>query len=255
MNELLGYLDVFLLVFVRMGALLWMNPIFSRKNVPMMARVGIVFSISLLLAPLQDGAAVAALGPLDLVMAMIRELGLGLLMGLVFQIYYYMLYVAGDLMDTVFGLSMAKVMDPVSSVQASTWGQMLNVLFVLYFFATGSHLLMIKLFAYSYELVPVGAYTIMLPRVTAYLLTLFNSAFILAAKLALPFAAAEFIVEAAMGVLMKLIPQIHVFVINLQTKIIAGILLMIVFAQPLGDFIDHYVVSLMEEMQKVLTLL
>lgn len=255
MNELLGYLDVFLLVFVRMGALLWMNPIFSRKNVPMMARVGIVFSISLLLAPLQDGAAVAALGPLDLVMAMIRELGLGLLMGLVFQIYYYMLYVAGDLMDTVFGLSMAKVMDPVSSVQASTWGQMLNVLFVLYFFATGSHLLMIKLFAYSYELVPVGAYTIMLPRVTAYLLTLFNSVFILAAKLALPFAAAEFIVEAAMGVLMKLIPQIHVFVINLQTKIIAGILLMIVFAQPLGDFIDHYVVSLMEEMQKVLTLL
>lgn len=255
MNELLGYLDVFLLVFVRMGALLWMNPIFSRKNVPMMARVGIVFSISLLLAPLQDGAAAAALGPLDLVMAMIRELGLGLLMGLVFQIYYYMLYVAGDLMDTVFGLSMAKVMDPVSSVQASTWGQMLNVLFVLYFFATGSHLLMIKLFAYSYELVPVGAYTIMFPRVTAYLLTLFNSAFILAAKLALPFAAAEFIVEAAMGVLMKLIPQIHVFVINLQTKIIAGILLMIVFAQPLGDFIDHYVVSLMEEMQKVLTLL
>lgn len=255
MNELLGYLDVFLLVFVRMGALLWMNPIFSRKNVPMMARVGIVFSISLLLAPLQDGAAVAALGSIDLVMAMIRELGLGLLMGLVFQIYYYMLYVAGDLMDTVFGLSMAKVMDPVNSVQASTWGQMLNVLFVLYFFATGSHLLMIKLFAYSYELVPVGAYTIMLPRVTAYLLTLFNSAFILAAKLALPFAAAEFIVEAAMGVLMKLIPQIHVFVINLQTKIIAGILLMIVFAQPLGDFIDHYVVSLMEEMQKVLTLL
>lgn len=255
MDAVLGYSDVFLLVFVRMGALLWMNPIFSRKNVPMMARVGIVFSISLLLAPLQNSDAVAALGALDLVMAMVRELALGLLMGVVFQIYYYMLYVAGDLMDTVFGLSMAKVMDPVSSVQASTWGQMLNVLFVLYFFATGSHLLMIKLFAYSYELVPVGAYTILLPRVTSYLLTLFHSVFILAAKLALPFAAAEFIVEAAMGVLMKLIPQIHVFVINLQTKIIAGILLMILFAQPLGEFIDHYVVSLMEEMQRILTLL
>ena len=165
-----------------------------------------------------------------------------------------MLYVAGDLMDTVFGLSMAKVMDPVSSVQASTWGQMLNMLFVLYFFATGSHLVMIKLFAYSYEVVPVGAYMILLPRVTAYLLTLFHSVFILAAKLALPFAAAEFILEAAMGILMKLIPQIHVFVINLQTKIAAGILLMMLFAQPLGEFIDRYVVSLMEDMQKVLTL-
>ncbi len=255
MDELLGYLEVFLLVFVRMGALLWLNPVFSRKNVPMMVRVGLVFAVSLLIAPLQDGSAAAALSSLDLVLAMIRELMLGLLMGLVFQIYYYMIYVAGDLMDTVFGLSMAKVMDPVSSVQASTWGQMLNVLFVLYFFATGSHLVMIKLFSYSYELVPVGAYTILLPKVTSYLLSLFNAVFILAAKLALPFAAAEFIVEAAMGVLMKLIPQIHVFVINLQTKIAAGILLMILFAQPLGEFIDRYIVSLMDEMQKILTLM
>ena len=254
MDTLLGYLDVFLLVFVRMGALLFMNPVFSRKNVPMMARAGLVFSVSLLLAPLQDGSAVSSLGPLDFVLAMIRELGLGLLMGMVFQIYYYMLYVAGDLRDTVFGLSMAKVMDPVSSVQASIWGQMLNMLFVLYFFATGSHLLMIRLFAYSYEAVPVGAYSFLLPRVVSYLLTLFHSAFILAAKLALPFAAAEFVVEAAMGILMKLIPQIHVFVINLQTKIMAGILLMILFAQPMGEFIDRYVVSLMDEMQKVLTL-
>ena len=172
MDTLLGYLDVFLLVFVRMGALLFMNPVFSRKNVPMMARAGLVFSVSLLLAPLQDGSAVSSLGPLDFVLAMIRELGLGLLMGMVFQIYYYMLYVAGDLMDTVFGLSMAKVMDPVSSVQASVWGQMLNMLFVLYFFATGSHLLMIRLFAYSYEAVPVGAYSFLFPRVASYLLTL-----------------------------------------------------------------------------------
>ena len=44
MDTLLGYLDVFLLVFVRMGALLFMNPVFSRKNVPMMARAGLVFS-------------------------------------------------------------------------------------------------------------------------------------------------------------------------------------------------------------------
>ena len=173
-------------------------------------------------------------------------------MGMVFQIYYYMLYVAGDLMDTVFGLSMAKVMDPVSSVQASIWGQMLNMLFVLYFFATGSHLLMIRLFAYSYEAVPVGAYSFLFPRVASYLLTLFHSAFILAAKLALPFAAAEFVVEAAMGILMKLIPQIHVFVINIQSKILLGILLMMLFARPIGAFIDSYYGMMMSEVQKVM---
>ena len=53
-----------------------------------------------------------------------------------------------------------------------------------------------------------------------------------------------------MGVLMKLIPQIHIFVINLQVKIIAGILLMMLFAVPMGQFIDRYIGTLFEGMYR-----
>ena len=80
MDTLLGYLDVFLLVFVRMGALLFMNPVFSRKNVPMMAqsRTGLFSQSSSCAAA--DGSAVSSLDPWfrsgnD------KGLGLGLLMG------------------------------------------------------------------------------------------------------------------------------------------------------------------------------
>ena len=105
-------------------------------------------------------------------------------------------------MDTVFGLSMAKVFDPVSGTQVSVMGQLLQIVFVLYFFATGSHLVMIKIFAYSFDMIPPGAYTLLVEEISRFLLTLFNSAFLLMLKMSLPFIIAEFIVEAAMGILM-----------------------------------------------------
>ncbi len=124
----------------------------------------------------------------------------------------------GDFLDTVFGLAMGKVMDPAGGVQTSILGQFVNVFFYLYFFATGCHLTMVRLFAYSYQVVPVGAGAILGGRILWYIITLFGSVFLMVIKLVLPFVAAEFILEMTMGVLMKLIPQIHVFVINIQCK-------------------------------------
>lgn len=253
MDSLMGYFDVFLLVFARMGGMLLANPLLSRKNVPMRVRVGLVLALSLLLAPNLDAQAAAGFQTVEMMMALFKEAALGVCFGLVFQIFYYMIFVAGDVMDTVFGLSMAKVFDPVSGTQVSVMGQLLQIVFVLYFFATGSHLVMIKTFAYSFDVIPPGAYTLLLEEISSFLLTLFNSAFLLMLKMSLPFIIAEFIVEAAMGILMKLIPQIHVFVINMQCKIIAGLLLVLLFAQPIGNFIDNYIGVILDNMQKLLT--
>ena len=71
-------------------------------------------------------------------------------------------------------------------------------------------------------------------------------------RLTLPFAAAEFVLEVTMGVLMKLIPQIQVFVINIQAKILLGLLLMMLFAYPVGAFLDTYISSMMTEVQTVM---
>jgi flagellar biosynthetic protein FliR len=87
------------------------------------------------------------------------------------------------------------------------------------------------------------------------MITLFESVFSLAFRLALPFIAAEFVVEVAMGILMKLIPQVHVFVVNIQFKLLLGIFLLFAFSQPIADFIDNYLQAAMQSMQKLLTVL
>lgn len=253
-QDVLQNFDIFLLVLARMAGMVLVNPVFGRKGLPMMVRMGLVLSLSLFVLPAAELQAVAVSGltTFGMAEAIVKEVMMGLAIGYVFQLFFSMLYVAGDVLDTLFGFSMGKVMDPISGIQSSVFAQFINVFFFLYFFATGSHLLMVKIFAYTYEVVPVGVTGFVSNALLSYLINLFGSVFGMVIRLTLPFAAAEFVLEVTMGVLMKLIPQIQVFVINIQAKILLGLLLMMLFAYPVGAFLDTYISSMMTEVQTVM---
>lgn len=240
-------LQVFLLVFVRMISMLGFNPLMQRRNVPRRIVTGLALCMTVLIAPTLP--AMPELSGFAVAMAMLRELVTGIVCGMVFQIFYYLLFFVGDFMDMQFGLSMAKVFDPGTNMQTSISSNLLTILFVLYFFTTGSHLVMIKIFASSYMIIPAGAATMtfVFPQ---FMVELFTQVFSLVIRLLLPFAVAEFTVEVSMGVLMKLIPQIHVFVINMQVKIAMAMFLLILFAAPVAAFVDNYIVIMLENMQR-----
>ncbi len=246
-NSIVTNAPAWLLVFARMGGLLGMNPLFARKNVPAMVRAGLIFAITALVAP--GITVVGVQSSLDLAVGMLKELFVGYACGFVFQIYYYMRFFVGDLMDTGFGLSMAKVFDPGTSIQMSVSGNWLNILFVLYIFATDSHLLLIRIFTTSFRILPAGAMAFS-PDSAQFFLQLFMAAFSMGLRLVLPFMAAEFVLELSMGVLMKLIPQIHVFVINIQFKLLLGILMLLAFSSPIASFIDNYMRIMLENLQR-----
>ena len=119
----------------------------------------------------------------------------------------------------------------------------------LFIFATDSHLLLIRIFTASFEILPLASASFS-PECAQFFLELFIGAFSLGLRLALPFMAAEFVLELSMGVLMKLIPQIHVFVINIQFKVLLGILLLLAFANPIASFTDHYMRLMLENLQR-----
>lgn len=253
-SGLLEYFNLFLLVFARMGGLVFISPVFSRKGVPARVRTGLALALSLFVVPglREYERAADALMNLEMAAALIKEVAVGVMIGAIFQIFFYMLYCAGDLLDTVFGLAMGKVMDPVNGVQSSVLGQFLNIFFFLYFFASGCHLMTVRLFLYTYEIIPPGTAQFPGREALWYIVMIFASAFSIAVRLALPFVAAELVLEVTMGVMMKLVPQIHVFVINIQSKIILGMILMLLFAQPVGTFLDGYNETIFREVQNVM---
>ena len=242
-------LPVYLLVFCRIAGIILFNPLLSRSNVPGQVRAGLCLGVTLLLAPGLMDTAGAFAGP-ALLFGMAKELLVGLAAGVVFQFFYYLIFLAGDVIDTGFGLSMARAFDPSTSIQMSLSGNLFQLVFIVYFFATNSHLLLIRLIGASYDLVGVGAASLS-GRLAQFMTTLFVSAFFLIMQLALPFLAASFVLEMAMGVLMKLIPQINIFSIHFQFKIMFGIILLFLFAVPTGNFLGSYLDNLLVSIQNL----
>ena len=127
-------------------------------------------------------------------------------------------------------------------------------MFALFIFATNSHLLLIQIFTASFQILPLGGASFS-PECAQFFLELFIGAFSLGLRLALPFMAAEFVLELSMGVLMKLIPQIHVFVINIQIKIAVGFLVLLLLVSPMKSWLEDLMHQMLMTMQEILTYL
>lgn len=247
-------INLFALVFCRIGGMIFFNPLLNRRNLPNQFKIGLVLAITILLVPSMPLAAIEGLSGFSLFLAMAKELFMGFCFGFLFQIYYYMLFVAGDIIDMGFGLTMAKAFDPATNIQISISGNLFQLIFVVYFFVTNCHLIFIRLINSTFDIVGVGA-TVFGADIGNFICTQFVYAFGLIMHLAIPFIAASFILEIAMGVLMKLIPQINVFSIHFQFKIILGLGLLFLFAVPTTDFIQSYINEVFVQMQNLLKIL
>ena len=251
LNIIFDNLHLYIFVFVRMTAIIIMNPIFSRSNIPSAAKVGLIGLLTIIITPyIEIPPETTAM--IDFLACIVKEFFVGFVLTYVFNIYYYMLMFAADIMDSQFGLSMAKTMDPQTKIQTAVSGNLLNIVFTLYFFVTNSHLVLIGTAVSSYDAVPAGFSGINIMGSCSFAIELFTSVFLLALRLALPFVAAEFVMELSLGILMKLIPQIHVFVIQMQGKILLALILLISLSIPMTRFIDNYIVKMFESMNNAL---
>ncbi len=251
LSILIDGLPVYLCVFVRMAAIILLNPLFMRSSIPTTIKAALVMGATVLAGPLVGDYEMDT-STLGMMLTLLREFVVGYVLSFVFSAYFYLLLNAADIMDNQLGWAMAKVFDPQTNIQSGVSSKFMTIAFGLYFFVTGSHLVLIRVAAFSFTVIPPGAANLNLAAVPEFGIQIFVSVFSLALRLAVPFLAAAFIVELSMGILMKLIPQIHVFVIYMQTMIILGMIMLMVLAAVICNFIDDYLAEMFRDMQNAL---
>lgn len=244
---------IYMLVFARIGAIWFYNPILGRTNVQNQFKLGFVLLLTMIVVPTLDTSNVVFETDFSMFLALANELMLGFGLNLVFFMFYYMIFYAGDMLDFNFGLSMAKVFDPGTNIQMSLTGNLFTILFTIYFFSMDCHLLFIRLITASFTLIQVGG--VVIPESFPYfMLEVFHLSLSLLLKLIAPFLVLQFIMEISLGVLMKLIPQIHVFVLNMQLKIIVGLIMLIIFSNNIMELLDEYMQRTFLAFQELMTL-
>ena len=175
------------------------------------------------------------------------------LLGMAVNFYFYIPQLAGSMIDTQMGMTMNQMYDPGTSSSMSVSGQILNVLMTLLFFAGGGHYTLLRIFLTSEEIVPLGAVSIGVPAFQ-FMLELFVECTVLAVKLCMPILAAELIAQVGMGVLMKVIPQINVFAINIELKVIVGLALLFMLMIPFSEFLIEAERTMMNKLHDILLL-
>lgn len=246
-------LTLFLFVSARVGGFVLFNPILGRTNIPATFRTGMAMVLSVFVTSVTDQQPPTPSGTAEFMVLMLLEIAIGFLLGMAVNFFFYIPQLAGSMIDTQMGMTMNQMYDAGASANMSVTGQILNVLMTLLFFAGGGHLTLLRLFLTSEQIVPFGQVSIGLPAYNL-MLELFVECTVLAVKLCMPILAAELIAQVGMGVLMKVIPQINVFAINIELKVIVGLGLLLVLIVPFSEFLLQAELAMLNALHDVLAL-
>lgn len=222
MDYWLGQFHIFLLVLLRVSALLIVAPIFGHRNYLARAKVGLAVMVSLVIFPLvaDQGLAVPE-GIFPYAFMMIREVIMGLVLGFAVLLMFVGIQFAGQLAGLQMGFGIVNVIDPQSSEQVSIIGQFLNILAILIMLSVDGHHMILRGLASSFDAVPLGQVAIKAPMMSK-LIALTSQVFVIAIKISAPILIALFMVSVALGVLARTVPQMNVFIVGFPVQIAVG---------------------------------
>ena len=247
-------LTLFMLVTGRMTGLVAFNPLLGRRGVPGLVKAGFILLLSVSVFSMTPVRLQMPATVLGLALTFLMELLLGYVLGLVVNFFFYIPLMAGSVVDMQMGLSMASTYDPASGIQVTATSSLLNILMSLLFFVTNGHQTLIRIFAASGLVVPFGSVALG-DNFYPAMIQLFIECTVLGVKLSMPILAAEIMGQVGMGILMKAIPQINVFAINIELKVIIGLVMLLILLVPISGFLLDAEVEMLLAVQRVLPLM
>lgn len=247
-------LTLFLYITARISGAVLFNPLIGRTNIPGMFRAGLVLMLSVFTISMTQQTALIPGSILELMVRILLELFLGFILGMVVQFFLYIPQLAGHVIDTQMAMTMNQIYDSGSQSNMSVTGVLLNALMVLLFFAANGHHTLFRIIITSGECVPFGAVSFEITAMVNALLELFLLCTVLAVKLCMPILAAELLGQLGMGILMKVIPQINVFSINIELKVIIGLLLLLLLLSPISEFLLQAETTMLSSLSEIMQL-
>ncbi|TYR82733.1 flagellar type III secretion system protein FliR [Priestia megaterium] len=255
MEQLLTMYPAFLLILVRVASFFITVPFFSHRTIPAMHKVGLAAVLSIVIVTTIDIPAVE----LDdqFILLVVKECLVGLVMGLIAYIVIMAIQIAGGLIDFQIGFAIANVIDPQTGAQSPITGQYLYTVALLLLLSTNGHHLLIDGIYNSYDVIPMNQLIFPVGEETfvTHALTTFATMFLLAVQMSLPLVGALFLVDVALGIVARTVPQLNIFVVGFPLKIIVAFILLIVVMGSMFymmQLIFEYMLEAMRTMIRIL---
>ncbi|WP_318507769.1 flagellar biosynthetic protein FliR [Bacillus sp. T3] len=247
----------FLLVFVRISTFLVTAPIFTSRQIPNTYKVGLSVLLSSLCAGMVKEIQVETWSYGLLSLMILKEFLVGLVLGMVASFIFYAVQMAGSLMDFLIGFSMASLYDPSFGTNTQLTGRFKNILAFLVLFAIDGHHILLQGILTSFDWVSIGS-TIpswMDGRLSTFLLECVSQMFMIGFMMAAPIVGTLFLVDIALGIVSRTVPQMNMFSIFPPLKILIHFAVYIFVLPSFFYLLDLLFESMFDSMYSILKIM
>lgn len=225
-REISANLDNFILMFLRTSALIVTSPIFGRKNIPNVVKICFCVLLTyVLFTSLANPVTIVYRSIIEYALLCIKELLYGMVLGFVTTLFFSLTQTAGHVTDMMMGFGMVDIFDVQNNIKIPLTGNFLYIILIITFFAADAHLQLIYILQATFAQVPIGTVTLN-PKIAYVALEVFILAFVMALNVAVPLIASGLLGEVVMGIVVKMVPQMNIFVVGLPLKVALGILML-----------------------------
>ncbi len=217
-------LEFFLLVLARISSFVFVAPFFSMSNTPRRLRAGFSLLVAtLLFGVLPDHNVPEYSTVLGYSIIVLKETITGLLIGLGANICMSIVNFAGKVADMEIGLSMVQLFDPLTREGTGFMGSFYQYILILIMLITNMHYYFLRAIVETFSIIPIGGAKFSSTKIMTTMITFMTDFITVSFRICLPIVAAMLLLNAILGVLAKTAPQINMFSVGIQIKIVVGL--------------------------------
>lgn len=216
------------LIFVRVASVVGTAPFFGSDLFPPRIKIFFAVVLTIMLYPIipLHGAVIATdITGLELVIAIVQEVLIGVTMGLVGQVIFGGVQLGGQFVSIQIGLAFANIVDPLTQNQNALVSQLLVLFGTVLFLAIEGEKVFLNAMMYSFDVVPIG--TANYAAATPIFIDMAKHIFIIGVQIASPFIIVLFLMDLSFAIFARIMPQANIFFIALPLKVLIGMTMLL----------------------------
>lgn len=215
-------ISAFLLVLSRTGAWVITAPALSAKGMSSIGRLAVAVALAVFVTPMTPASSVPADLP-PYVAAVLSQVVIGLVLGLLTNLLFSAFEVAGTLADLSGGFSYASIVDPMSGQPAAAFSRLFNLCFSAIFFASEAYASVIGGFVRSFQVLPLGHLPSLSAGAAGVLGHAATQVLLSALEVAAPLLGVLFLTDVALSFAARFVPQANALSLALPVKTLVAL--------------------------------
>ena len=244
-------LEYFLLILVRVSCFVFISPFFSIDGAPNHVKIGLSVFTSLLIYEIITPAEfpVTYNTVTGYAVIVLKEAIAGLLLGFGASLCTMIVNFAGSVIDMETGLSMATIFDPTTMQSTSITGAFYQYIIMMMMIVTGMYRYLLGALADSFILIPVNGVVFRTESLLTSMIEFMADYIVIGFRICLPVFCVMMLLNAILGILAKVSPQMNMFAVGIQLKIVVGLAVIFFTTSMLPGASDF----IFQEMKKMIT--